>query len=155
MLRIVTVQKDWQYQQVHELFVEYVDSLGVDLSFQNIEEELQNIPWEYAPPHGCILLAIYGDEVAGCVALRKLDEQLGEMKRLYVRPGYKGKKIGKSLAASIIEEAKTRGYHYMRLDTLPTMEHAISLYRSLGFYTIPPYRFNPFEGTLYMELKLT
>lgn len=155
MLRIVTVQKDWQYQQVHELFVEYVDSLGVDLSFQNIEEELRNIPREYAPPQGCILMAIYGEEVAGCVALRKLDEQLGEMKRLYVRPDYKGKKIGKSLATSMIEEAKIRGYHYMRLDTLPTMEQAISLYHSLGFYTIPPYRFNPIEGTHYMELKLT
>jgi len=155
MLRIVTVHEDDHYEKVHDLFVEYVDSLGIDLGFQNIDDELQNLRAEYAPPHGCILLAFFDEQVAGCVALRKWDEHLGEMKRLYVKPDYKGKGIGRSLAASIIEEAKARDYRYIRLDTLPTMEQAISLYRSLGFYRIEPYRFNPIEGTLYMELKLT
>jgi ribosomal protein S18 acetylase RimI-like enzyme len=155
LLSVVKVIEEYQYKQVHELFLEYVDSLGIDLSFQNINTELQNIPGEYAPPEGCILLAMYRDQSAGCVALRKIDENICEMKRLFVKPDFKGKGIGRDLASSIIEEAITRGYHFMRLDTLPTMEQAISLYRSLGFYSIEPYRFNPIEGTMYMELKLT
>jgi ribosomal protein S18 acetylase RimI-like enzyme len=152
---IVKVTEDVQYNQVHELFVEYVHSLDVDLSFQNIEHELQNIQGEYGPPSGSVLLALYGEQAAGCVALRKWDEHVCEMKRLYVQPDFNGKGIGRKLASSIIDEAKNLGYHFMRLDTLPTMEQAISLYRSLGFYSIEPYRFNPVEGTKYMELKLT
>lgn len=155
LFRIGRVTEESQYAKVRELFTEYVDSLGIDLSFQNIEIELQSLPGEYVPPEGCILLAMYEEQVAGCVALRKIDEDVCEMKRLYVKPDFKGKGIGKRLASSIIEEAKNRGYRYIRLDTLPTMEQAISLYRSLGFYEIEPYRFNPIVGTKYLELELT
>ncbi|GED69280.1 acetyltransferase CD1211 [Brevibacillus reuszeri] len=154
MLSIGRVTGENQYQQVRELFTEYVDSLGIDLSFQNIETELQSLPGEYAEPEGCILLATYEEQTAGCVALRKIDEDVCEMKRLYVKPNYKGKGIGRELASSIIEEAKKRGYSYIRLDTLPTMGQAISLYSSLGFYEIEPYRFNPIQGTKYLELGL-
>nr|WP_278431073.1 GNAT family N-acetyltransferase [Brevibacillus laterosporus] len=153
MLDIVKAIEEYQHQQVRELFIEYVDSLGIDLSFQNIESELQNIPGEYASPEGCILLAMYDEQPAGCVAFRKIDEKTCEMKRLYVKPDFKGKGIGRDLASAIIEEAKNIGYRYIRLDTLPTMKPAISLYHSLGFYSIRPYRFNPVQGTKYMELK--
>ena len=155
LFRIGRVTEESQYAKVRELFTEYVDSLGIDLSFQNIAIELQSLPGEYAPPEGCILLAMYEEQVAGCVALRKIDEDVCEMKRLYVKPDFKGKGIGKRLASPIIEEAKNRGYRYIRLDTLPTMEQAISLYSSLGFYEIEPYRFNPIVGTKYLELELT
>jgi ribosomal protein S18 acetylase RimI-like enzyme len=154
LLNLVKAIEEYQYKQVRELFLEYVDSLGIDLSFQNINDELQNIPGEYAFPGGCILLAMSDEQPAGCVALRKLDDNTCEMKRLYVKPDFKGKGIGRTLASAIIVEAKNLGYRYIRLDTLPTMEQAISLYRSLGFYNIEPYRYNPVEGTKYMELKL-
>ncbi|WP_406795582.1 MULTISPECIES: GNAT family N-acetyltransferase [Brevibacillus] len=154
LLRLIHATEDDEYEQARELFLEYVDSLGVDLSFQNIAIELQNIPGEYAPPDGCILLALDNEQPAGCVALRKIDEQVCEMKRLYVKPEWKGRGVGKKLALSIIDEAKIRGYSFIRLDTLPTMEQAIQLYRSLEFYPIEPYRFNPIEGTLYMEKQL-
>ncbi|MFE7083364.1 GNAT family N-acetyltransferase [Priestia megaterium] len=113
------------------------------------------MPGEYVSPEGCILLAMYDEQPVGCVALRKIDENICEMKRLYVKSDFKGKRIGKSLAAAIIEEGQKIGYQYIRLDTLSTMKSAISLYHSLGFYSIKPYRFNPIEGTKYMELKLT
>lgn len=154
MLRLIHATKEDEYEQARELFLEYVDSLGVDLSFQNIAIELQNIPGEYAPLDGCILLALDNEQPAGCVALRKIDEQVCEMKRLYVKPEWKGRGVGKKLALAIIDEAKFRGYSFIRLDTLPTMEQAIQLYRSLEFYPIEPYRFNPIEGTLYMEKQL-
>ncbi|WP_309139170.1 GNAT family N-acetyltransferase [Brevibacillus sp. RS1.1] len=154
LLRLIHATEDDEYEQARELFLEYVDSLGVDLSFQNIAIELQNIPGEYAPPDGCILLALDNEQPAGCVALRKIDEQVCEMKRLYVKPEWKGRGVGKKLALAIIDEAKFRGYSFIRLDTLPTMEQAIQLYRSLEFYPIEPYRFNPIEGTLYMEKQL-
>ncbi|MCM3141055.1 GNAT family N-acetyltransferase [Brevibacillus sp. MER 51] len=154
LLRLIHATEGNQYEQARELFMEYVDSLGVDLSFQNIATELQNIPGEYAPPDGCILLALDDEQPAGCVALRKIDEQVCEMKRLYVKPEWKGRGVGKKLALAIMDDAKLRGYSFIRLDTLPTMEQAIQLYRSLGFYPIEPYRFNPIEGTLYMEKKL-
>ncbi len=138
MLRLIHATEDDEYEQARELFLEYVDSLGVDLSFQNISIELQNIPGEYAPPDGCILLALDNEQPAGCVALRKIDEQVCEMKRLYVTPEWKGSGVGKKLALAIIDEAKIRGYSFIRLDTLPTMEQAIQLYRSLEFYPIEP-----------------
>lgn len=147
--------EEYQYNQARKLFYEYVNSLDIDLSFQNIDSELHNIPGEYALPDGCILLAMYANEPVGCVALRKTDEKICEMKRSYVKPEYTGKAIGRNLATSIIEEAKSRKYHFMRLDTLSTMVSAISLYHSLGFYNIEPYRFNPVDGTKYMELKIT
>ncbi len=136
------------------LFVEYADSLGFDLAFQDFEEEIANLPGDYASPAGCLLLAKYKDQPAGCVALRKLSDGICEMKRLYVRPQFRGLGIGRKLAEAIISEARRIGYNCMRLDTIPSMEAARALYVSLGFREIDPYRYNPIEDAVFMELLL-
>ncbi len=135
---------------VRALITEYATSLGVDLSFQNLDHELSTLDTFYEQ----ILVARDDHDAAGCVALRRIDEEICEMKRLYVRPAFRGHDLGRRLAERIIEEARQRGYKRMRLDTLPTMTAAIPLYRSLGFVEIAPYRFNPVEGTRFMELAL-
>lgn len=135
---------------VREMLEEYGRATNVDLSFQDFDHELATLSYEYDP----ILIAWTDDAPAGCVALRRIDNPTCEMKRLYVRPAFRGKDIGRSLAIAIIAAAKERGFKRMRLDTLPSMQQAIKLYESLGFRDIAPYRFNPIAGTRYMELSL-
>jgi len=143
-----------ELRQVKLLFSEYASSLDFDLSFQNFDNELSNLPGEYSLPSGAILLAYYEGSAAGCVAMRRLAEDVCEMKRLYVRPAFRGKKIGKALSVAIIDEARKRGYSRMRLDTVPSMKEAIQLYRSLGFKETYPYRYNPRAGAMFLELIL-
>jgi ribosomal protein S18 acetylase RimI-like enzyme len=140
--------------QARELFVEYTSGLGTDLAFQDFEQELASLPGAYAPPGGRLLLGRAGEQVAGCVAMRPLAEDICEMKRLYVRPAYRSLGAGRRLAESIIQTARDAGYRRMRLDTLPQMAAAQRLYRELGFRSIAPYRYNPIEGTEFLELDL-
>ena len=154
MLKIFPIKTKEDIELVRELFEEYADSLGIDLGFQNFEEELANIPGCYARPDGCILLARYNEEIAGCVALRKLSDGICEGKRLYVRQKFRGLKIGRKLVEAIIAEARKIGYTRMRGDTLASMTAAQALYASIGFKQIEPYCYNPIEGTIFIELEL-
>lgn len=141
-------------EEVRQLFLEYAQSLKIDLSFQNFEEELKSLPGKYRPPDGLLILALVDGKAAGCVALHKISETICEMKRLYVRNQYRGLGIGRRLINMVIEHASKMDYQFIRLDTLPTMKKAQSLYTSLGFYDIAPYVYNPVEKARYMELKL-
>ena len=139
---------------VSELFLEYAKSLDFHLCFQDFERELTELPGEYAPPSGLLLLLMSEGKAAGCVALRKIEDVICEMKRLYVRPEFRGMGLGKRLAVALIGVARKLGYSSMRLDTVPSMKKAIQLYRLLGFREIKPYRSNPVEGAIFMELDL-
>ena len=141
-------------EAVRKLFREYADGLGVDLSFQDFEAELQSLPGKYAPPAGRLLLAWMQGAAVGCVALRRVDLTSCEMKRLYVRPQARGERLGRRLAERICAEARAAGYARICLDTLPSMQPAQALYRSLGFAPIPPYVFNPIAGTQFMARDL-
>jgi len=144
-----------QIAQARELYLEYADSLGFSLCFQSFDQELASLPGDYAPPLGRLLLAEYRGQLAGCVALHKLDPEVCEMKRLYLRPQLRGRGVGRALAEAVIAEAWVIGYRKMRLDTVePVMPNAVALYRRLGFREIDPYRANPIAGALYMELVL-
>jgi len=174
MLRITSAETDEGVKQASILFREYAAALGVDLSFQNFDQELASLPGDYAPPDGRLFLAVLDEaspdeqssvsstsstssalpHVAGCIALRKFDAETCEMKRLYVRPEFRGHGAGRALAHAVIDAAREIGYLRMRLDTLPQMTEAQALYRALGFREIPPYRHNPIVGSRYFELGL-
>jgi len=144
-----------QIAGVRELFLEYAQSLGFSLCFQSFDQELAALPGDYAPPTGRLLLATLENQPAGCVGLHKLDQEVCEMKRLYVRPQFRGKGLGRALAERVIASAREIGYKKLRLDTVePMMQAAVAMYRTLGFREIAPYRTNPIEGALYMELNL-
>lgn len=169
MLRIIPVETDEHLRQVSQLFREYTASLGVDLSFQNFENEVASLPGDYAPPDGRLFLATASDrgatiatasrssattQLGGCIGLRKIDDEICEMKRLFVRPEFRGHGAGRALVEAVISAARQIGYRSMRLDTLPQMGEAQNLYRALGFYEIAPYRYNPVAGTRYFEFSL-
>ena len=154
MLKIypVKIQKDLEIAK--QLFVEYADSLGFDLGFQDFEEELVNLPGDYASPEGCLLIAKYDGEIAGCVALRKLSDGVCEMKRLYVKQKFRGLKIGKALCEAVIQQGRKEGYDCILLDFISPRATAKSLYESLGFKKTGPYEEIPIAGAVFMELKL-
>ena len=137
-------------QLARELILEYAAATGVDLSFQGFHDEIASLPTFYE----AMFIARWDGDPAGVIALRRIDDQTCEMKRLYVRPAFRGKNAGRALVERLIDEARVRGYARMRLDTLPTMTAALDLYRSLGFVEIAPYRYNPVEGSTYMELTI-
>jgi ribosomal protein S18 acetylase RimI-like enzyme len=152
---IVQAASAQEIDAARELFVAYGQSLGFSLCFQSFDQELAGLPGDYAPPRGRLLLARAGDTWAGCVALHPLEGDICEMKRLYVRDEFRGYRLGRRLAEAILAEARQIGYRRMRLDTVPSvMGTAVAMYRRLGFREIPPYRHNPMEGAIYMEVAL-
>ena len=154
MTQIISAITEDQYQSVRELFIQYADSLGFDLEFQGFSRELAELPGDYKFPAGCMLLAEAADGYAGCVALRPLQNNICEMKRLFVIPEYQGCGIGRALAEAVIGGARKQGYQRMRLDTVESMKAAQGLYFSLGFKTIEAYCHNPLDNPSFMELEL-
>jgi ribosomal protein S18 acetylase RimI-like enzyme len=154
LLRIGEIEGEKDLNEVKKLFGDYASALGISLDFQDFDQELANLPGDYSPPDGSLLMALWEGEVAGCVALRKFANGICEMKRLYTKPQVRGLGIGRALCEAIIVRARRIGYERMRLDTLPSMETARTLYASLGFKEIEPYRYNPIEGAHFMELVL-
>ena len=155
MITIVQAETPEHIEETRRIFREYEVWLGLSLCFQNFEEELRDLPGKYAPPDGRLLLAIDRENVAGSIAMRKLEEGVCEMKRLFVRESYQGSGIARMLIELLISEARDAGYSKMRLDTFPPkMAKAVRLYESYGFREIPPYYDNPHGETLYMELEL-
>jgi ribosomal protein S18 acetylase RimI-like enzyme len=140
-----------EFAQGANLFQQYAVFIGVDLSFQNFAEELKTIDKQYKKPYGTLLIAYDGTKTVGCIALRKLDSETAELKRMFVLQKYQGQKIGKRLLEQVLHVARELNYKKVRLDTLSTMEAALKLYRLHSFYEIPAYRFNPIEDTVYME----
>jgi putative acetyltransferase len=145
---------DLEFEQAKELFQEYAEFLNVDLCFQNFSGELENLRKQYDKPDGLLLLAYLDELPAGCVGVRQFDSETAELKRMFVRPEYRGYKLGKELLERAMEGAKALGYEKMKLDTLANLVKARELYESFGFQTIPAYRFNPIDGAIYMEKTL-
>jgi ribosomal protein S18 acetylase RimI-like enzyme len=152
--RVVPAKTPRDWERARELIEEYAAGLGVDLCFQNFDEEIEHLAAHYGPPRGALLLVFDGEEAVGCVGLREHDATTGEVKRLYVAPAARGRDVGRALANAIVQAGRERGYSRLVLDTLPTMQAAQALYASLGFRPIDSYRFNPVPGTVFMELHL-
>jgi ribosomal protein S18 acetylase RimI-like enzyme len=153
-IQIVPAHEEAYLPVVRQLFEEYAAGLGFDLCFQNFAEELATLPGRYAPPSGRLLLAVAASGPAGCVGLRDLGNGVCEMKRLYVRPAFRGSGVGRALAEGVLVEGRAAGYRQMRLDTMPSMGRAIALYESLGFRPAEPYTANPHPGALFLARSL-
>jgi len=152
---VIRAAKAEEMDAVRELFREYAELVGSAICFESYAREMAELPGRYSPPDGALLLAFVAQTFspAGCVALRQIGDGVGEMKRLYIRPAFQGSGLGRLLTERIVAEAKANGYRLLRLDTLPKLERAIALYRSLGFREIPPYGDNPPEAICF-ELPL-
>jgi ribosomal protein S18 acetylase RimI-like enzyme len=157
-IRLATPSTAEELNAVRELFVEYARGLGVDLCFQNFNQELAGLPGEYAAPRGVLFMAMVDGKVAGCCAVRPVDNadypNASEMKRLYVRPAFRGLGLGRQLAEAAMDAARQGGYASVLLDTLNDMEAARALYTDLGFHEIPPYYHNPIAGAHYLKADL-
>ncbi len=154
MIKIRKVESQEEIRMIRELLLEYGRIRNFDEALGDYDYELANLPGEYAQPEGNLLLAIYDEKLVGCVALRKIDDTICEMKRLYVKEEFRGKRIGYALVQNIIENAKEVGYRSMRLDNHPWMKEAESLYKLFGFVEIGAYRYNPTKGVKFFELDL-
>ena len=155
MIRLQAAATATDLESVRTLFREYADSLGVNLDYQGFEEEVRDLPGKYAPPSGTLVLAFNDEDLVGCVGVRPIDDEIAEMKRLYVRPSGRGLGLGRTLAEAAIRFATVTGYSRMRLDTLPQMDRAQELYRSLGFMPIDAYRYSAVPGTVFLELVIS
>lgn len=153
-MKIIEATSPEHIEIARDLFREYQQFLNVDLCFQGFEEELASLPGKYAHPKGAILLAEHEGEIAGCVAVRPIEGETCEMKRLYVKDEFRGLAIGKKLADAIIEKARELNYQKMQLDTLERLETAMGIYQKLGFEKISPYYANPLDEVVYWELQL-
>lgn len=155
MIELIEAVSDEDYKIAIQLFEEYAAQIGVDLSFQNFEQELLHLEKQYAKPHGGIYIAFDKErQPIGCFGIRAFEASICELKRMYLKKEYRGLGIGKKLLIQSIQVARAMDYQSMRLDTLPSMQSAINLYKKMGFYEIDPYRFNPIEGTKYLEILL-
>lgn len=153
-VEIVLLETSHHLKDAKKLLQEYAETRPDDPALTNFPMEIAQLPGEYAAPKGCFLLAYFENQPIGCVALHEWSEGITEMKRLYVQPQKRGVGVGRKLVEAVIEQAKTIGYARIYLDTIPIMEKAQTLYRTMGFQEIPPYRYNPNKGTLFFELKL-
>jgi len=155
MLEIRNASSPDDIKEARQLFEEYASSVGISLCFQNFDQEIATLPGKYAPPQGRLLLVSEHNRLAGCVALRPLANGACEMKRLYVRPEFRGLGLGRRVVDDLVNAAKEIGYHSMKLDTLPDrMGQALRMYEAMGFKEIPPYYANPVAGARFMELDL-
>lgn len=153
-MEITAAQAKTDYDTGKKIFLEYAESLGFSICFQNFEQELADIQVQYNAPNGCLLLVKEGDEAVGCAGLRRWQGDIAELKRMYLKPSRRGQGMGRRLLGSALQHARQLGYRRVRLDTLPSMQAAIALYREAGFKHIPAYRENPFPDTLYLEKEL-
>ncbi|WP_205513716.1 GNAT family N-acetyltransferase [Longitalea arenae] len=142
------------FENGKQLFLQYVQSLDFELNFQDLDRELAEIATEYNDPKGVLLLVYDGDKAIACAGVRKIDATVAELKRMFVDPRYRGRQLGQQLLQQAVSAAKALGYRSIRLDTVPSMQAAIKLYRSAGFYEIEAYRFNPVPGAIFMEKTL-
>ena len=153
-MQIIPAHEQIHLPAVRELFTEYANSIEIDLCFQSFDRELAELPGKYAPPEGRLFLGMEKELPVGCVALRKIEDDICELKRLYVRPAFRDRGLGRQLSETVITAAREIGYERMRLDTLSSMKEAIALYESLGFQRIAPYYDNPSGCAVFMELEL-
>jgi GNAT superfamily N-acetyltransferase len=153
-MTIVPVEAEGQLAEVRSLFEEYWSSFGFTPCFQNFAGELAGLPGDYVPPGGRLAIATIDGEAAGCAALKRFDDDRCEAKRLYVRPKFRGRRVGRALLDWVIAEARAAGYRELLGDTMPVMQEALGMYRRMGFEVTGPYAENPTPGAVFLRLKL-
>ena len=155
--QLIHCREPKEYEAGAQLFRSYAEYLGSDLSYQNFEEELKMMDQQYGPPSGALILvqSIDRAKFIGCVGVRQFRPEIAELKRMYLLPEGQGQGLGRVMLANAIQLAQELGYSKMQLDTFPSMQAAIKLYKEVGFYEIPPYRYNPNENTVFLEIEIT